>query len=52
MFIIVHWWFDSSNPAIITDEDGNVKKFTTEEEAQEYCNTELNGHYKVVDLEV
>ena len=50
MFIIVNWWFDGSMPALITDDDGNPRKFITEEEAQEYCNTELNGYYKVVEL--
>jgi len=50
MFIIVTWWYDGSFPSIVVTDDGMPRKFTTGEEAEEYCNTELNGHYKVVEL--
>jgi hypothetical protein len=52
-FIIVNWWLDCdpNTAAIITHENGDVEVFTTEEEATTYGNTELNGHFKVIQLE-
>jgi len=49
MYIIVNWWYDGSNVAIVTNEDGEAMKFDSEEEAWEYSK-ELNGHSKVVEL--
>jgi hypothetical protein len=51
MFIIVNWWFEGSYAAIVTHEDGTQKEFVTREEAEEFCNTELNGKYHIIDLE-
>ena len=52
MFIIVNWWYDGSGACVVTDDDGLPMKFSTEEEAQEYCNVEMNGNYKIIDMEV
>lgn len=52
MFIIVNWWYDRKDAVIVMDENGEQKRFITREEAEEYCNTELNGHYAVIDLEM
>ena len=52
MFIILNWYKENgSDIFIVTELLGSIKIFPTREEAEEYCNTELNGFYKVVDLE-
>lgn len=53
MFIILNWWnVDGSDINVLLGEDlGKPKMFSTREEAEEFCNTELNGFYKVIDME-
>jgi len=52
LWIIVNWTYgDFSSINFVTDEDGNTMRFHTEEEAQEFINTELNGYNKVINLE-
>jgi len=52
-FIILNWWEKDGTDAIliIVPTIGINKIFSTREEAEEYCNTELDGFYKVIDLE-
>ena len=52
MFIILNWYKENgSDVDLIVEILGGIRIFFTREEAEEYCNTELNGFYKVVDLE-
>ena len=52
MYLIVSWWETSGKDAVVvSDEDGAARLFSTEEEAQEYYNTKLNGFYAIVKVE-
>lgn len=49
MYVIVNWWYDGSNIAIVTKENGEPMKFPTKPDAEEYA-ARLNGHYETVDI--
>ena len=49
-YIILNWG-DGEIVNVVTDEDGNSMIFNSEEGATIYGGIELNGNWKVVDLE-
>lgn len=50
MFIIVNWWYDKSNINIVTNINGEIRKWAKESVAKEWAKKNLNGYWTIVDL--
>jgi len=51
-FLMVVWQDPSGSDAmVLANPGGDNKLFATKEEAEEYYNKELNGYYKVIEIE-
>lgn len=51
MHIILNWWCDETimQAHIVMDEDGRNMVFSSFQEAKDYAERELNGHYLIAE---